>query len=246
MARSASTGRITSTRPPLPNVGETQFWFTAGHGVTDVSGAASAWSTRTGNFSCTQGTGAARPTITTNINGRNTLTFTAASNQELTNTTTNLVFTNAQRYVLIVARSAAGTGGTLMTFRFNTTGSNRVWCLQAPIASNLNYMTDGVSNSVAETVAAPSLTSPFIIEYEIILGGTPVIRFNGAARTVSGTIHSAGEAGATGFHIGGREAGSGQFFDGDIADIYCASGIPSTDDKSTLRSFFANLNGITL
>jgi hypothetical protein len=246
MARSAATGRITSTRPPLPGVGETQFWFTGSYGVTDASGAASAWKTRTDNFTGTQGTGANRPTITTNINGRNTLTFTAASSQELTNTTTNLVFTNASRYVIIVARSASAIGGSMLTFRYSTAGSARVWCLQAPVSGNLVYITDGVSNSITETVSAPDLTSPFILEYEITLGGTPVIRFNGVARTVAGVINSAGEAGATGFHIGGREAGPGQFFDGDIADIYCASPIPSTTDKDTLRSFFANLNGITL
>lgn len=247
--RGTATGRVASTRGFLPtNVAETVAWFSARSGVTNVAGAASQLDSVIGSFSGTQATGAARPTIATGINSLPTLAFASASAQELTNTTTNLVTTNATRYVLIVAKSADAAGGSLLTFRFNTAGSTRVWVLQTSTSGgNRNYMTDGVSNSTSATLAGePSIVSPFLIEYELTLGATPIIRINRNTRPVTGIIHATGEAGATGFHIGGREAAGGEKWNGDIADIYIASGIPSAADKTKLVNYFSAVNALGL
>ena len=224
------------------------FWFSAKAGVTDSgSGTASALAdvrARGTRYTTSQATSGKRPTIATGINSRASLTFASASSQELTNTTDNPIASGVTRYVLIVAKAATdsvGGGGTLFAFRLNTTGG-RQWSCQCIRGGDNNtyYFTDAVSNNVVEpTAGAPSIASPFIIEYELTLGATPVVRINGTARTLSGSINATGELGTTGFKIGS----GGGFWNGEIGDVFCATGIPSSADKSRLRNFFSVTNG---
>jgi hypothetical protein len=171
------------------DVAETVAWWSPRAGITNVSGAASEWGTQSpaGTFVGAQASAPARPTIATGINGNPSLAFASASSQVLSNTTVNLLTGSPATYVLVVAISTLADGGSLFTFRSSTTGG-RVWvCQAATSGANRNYVTDGVSNSTSAVVAGePSITAPFLIEYELTAGALPVIRINGVARTVSG------------------------------------------------------------
>jgi len=231
------------------DVPEHKLWFTAGDGVTNASGAASAIAdvrSRGTRYTASQGTASARPTIAASLNSRATLDFAKANTQALVNTTDNPVTSGASRYVLVVAKGADTTGGALFCFRTGTTGG-RVWALMAFDAGDTNfyYFTDGVSNNVVDAAGAagkPLLTTPFIIEYELTLGAAPVVRFNGVSRTVSGTVNATADTGVTGFKIGAREAATA-FWNGSIRDVFCASPIPSLADRSRLLNFFSASNG---
>jgi hypothetical protein len=231
-------------------VPQSKFWFSPRHAITNVSGKASAWGQRwdpLGAFTAFQSDANARPTIATGINGRESLAFASANSQDLLNTTDDLVTAGDPRYVLLVAKSATVGGGTLFAFRINQTGG-RQWVLQVlDFGVGLVYFADSISNSVldGDYATKPDFTQPFIIEYELTAGSAPVIRVNGATRPVSGTLHSDPEAGTTGFRIASRDAGS-QTWNGDLADIYCASPIPSAADKAKLLAHFALINGLPL
>lgn len=232
------------------DVPEFKLWLTPSAGATDAgAGACSAWSdirARTTRYATSQGTGAKRPTIGANINGRASLAFASANSQELTNTTDNPVTAGAARYVLIVAKlagSGSGSGGAFFTFRLNNTGG-RVWTLQAVNVGdgNIYFFTDAVSNNVQEAGAGPTLTTPFIIEYELTAGQAPVVRVNNIARTLVGTISATAEAGTTGFRVGSANNGTSPF-NGNIADIFIASPIPSVANRALLRGYFSTING---
>lgn len=232
------------------SVPETVAWFSAIYGVTNSSGAASAWADVTNTFSASQAIGSRRPTITTNIGGNNTLTFTSSNLQKLINTTQNLVTSGTTRYVLIAGKGADGYGGSFITFRTSTAGATRVWSIAATdlLDTNFYYFTDAETNNCVDHAGAagkPNLVQSFVFEYELTANAVPVVRFNNSSRTIDGTINVSGEDGATGFILGGRELSS-QFWNGDITDIYVASTIPSTTNKAKLRTFFGKHVGVIL
>lgn len=220
-------------------------WLNAARNVTNVSGAASAWSSIIGTYSTAQATAGKRPTIGTGINGRATLLFTTASAQELVNTTDNLVASGAARYVLIVAK-ATSPGGALLTFRSGTVGGTApAWALMTTVqAGIMYYYTDSVANSLNDGSIPAAYTSAHVIEYELEASQAGVVRINGLTRTSSGGTVNA-ETGSTGFRIGSTAAPNA-YYEGHIADIYVAAPIPSAADRAKLRAYFALINGITL
>jgi hypothetical protein len=228
------------------DVPEYKFWFTPRDGTTDAGGGAvSAWAdvrARGTRYATSQATGSARPALATGINSRASLSFLKANSKELTNTTNDPVASGATRYVLAVVQSLDSVGGTVFQFRLNSTGG-RVWCLQlASPDPNFYYFTDAVSNNIIDTGAAPTITVPTIAEWELTLGASLVVRLNGVTRTTSGSVNATADTGTTGFHIGGRAPAS-QFWNGHIADIFCASPIPSLADRARLRNYFSVANG---
>lgn len=214
-------------------------WFSSRFSVVPASGAASAVTSVPPKYTATQATSGKRPTIANNINGHPSLDFVTASSQELTNATDNILNGGATRYVLIVAK-ATTVGGSLFYFQKGS------WLLYAwNLSGTQYYFSDGVNPYGEPAASAPSLSAaPFVIEWELAQGATPVVRINNVARTLSGTIGVAA-AGITGFAIGSAGAG-GQYWGGPIADIYIAAGVPSTANKARLRQYFALANGIAL
>lgn len=234
------------------DVPEHKVWLTAGAGTTDAGGGAcSAWAdvrSRGTRYASSQSTGSKRPTIAVSINSRATLDFAKVSVQELVNTTDDPIASGATRYVLAVVKKTAtgnATGGTIFTFRINTTGG-RVWALMYTKQGDGNtyYFTDAVSNNVIESVAAsaPDVSTPILIEWELTLGATPVIRIQNVQRTLTGNLNATAELGTTGFRVGAG-ASSATPFDGSIADVFVAAPIPSDPDKSRLVNFFSASNG---
>lgn len=226
------------------DVPETAAWFTARAGVTDVSGAASAWTSQypAGTFTSSQASASARPTIAAGVNGEPSLLFDATASQELKNTTTNILSSGATRYVLGVGKMANTTGGSFFMFKV---GGSCCDCYIFHSGANTQYYGDRVSLSATEAFAgSPDFTAPFLIEWELTVGALPVVRVNGVARTLTGS-NVVSDTGTTGFEIGGNGFG-GQYFPGHIADIYIASGIPSAADLAKLRAYFAAVNRITL
>lgn len=249
-ARGGGSWTSWARRPWIPtDVAQTVAWFSPRSKFTNTSGKASDWTDQGGTFTATQATAGNRPAVANGINGFPSFTYTGASSQELTNTTQNPVSSGTARYVLAVAKSAGsgvGTGGTLFCFRLNTTGGRKYALSVAALGdANTYYFTDAVSNNVVEaTAGAPTFTSPYMIEWELAAGQAMVVRVNNVARTLSGgSLNATGELGTTGFHIGSQGS---QFYDGDIADIYIASVVPSAGDKDRIRQFIARQNGLTI
>ncbi len=224
----------------------TKFWFSPRRGITLASGKVSDWADVKLGYTGSQSTASQRPTPGTNINGNPSVDFSGAAFNVLVNSASNPVTPGDPVYVLAVLK-ATSTGGSVFSFKINTTGG-RQWILQAnDIGGTMFYFTDGVSNSVIDAVGVPTLTTAFILEWELTLGGVPNIRYNGVARTLASTLNAASPSGTTGTLIGGRgTAGTLQPWDGSIGDIYCASPIPSAAEMQAKLNYFARINGITL
>lgn len=219
----------------------TAFMFFPHVGVVPVSGAASSWATtRGGLYVTSQATPSKRPTLASGINGRPTIALAGASSQELTNTTQNIFTAGAPRYILAVAKAGNAVGGSIISFRLDTTGGRYWSCMAQVIGGQMFWFTDGVAINGNEAGAGPDMTQASIIEWELTVGSQAVVRVNGVARTVLGGLIVA-EAGTTGFRIGSR-AGSG-FYTGDLPYIYGASPIPSAANKALLRSYYSRIAG---
>jgi hypothetical protein len=221
------------------DVPETVAWFSPRHNVTNASGAASAWASLSpsSTYTAAQATAGKRPTIATGINSRASLDFSTLASTELNNTTDNILAGGTARYVLAVVRSN-NAGGTVFSFQKGT------WLLYAwNLSGTQYYFFDGSAAFGEASGGAPTLLgATFMLEWELTVGATPVVRFNGVARTLAGTI-AAAPAGTTGFSVG--SANGAQFWDGPIADVYVASPIPSTTNKAKLRTYFSIVNGMT-
>jgi len=240
--RLAGGGGTSGFRPYY--VPETVAWWSPRAGITNVSGAASAWTTQYpgGTFTGSQASAPARPTVAAGINGNPSLLFDAAASQTLRNTTTNVLAAGAPRYVLGVGQMTSAAGGTFFSFKV---GGAACLCYIFNTGGNTYYYGDRLSALASEaTAGAPTFTNPFLIEWELTAGALPVVRVNNVARTLTGS-NVASDTGTTGFEIAGNGF-AGQYHPGHIADIYIASGIPSVANKALLRAYFAGINGITL
>jgi hypothetical protein len=181
-----------------------------------------------------------RPAIATGINGKASLAFTIATQTLLTDTTTNILTAGAPRYVLAVAKASALIGGTILQFR--TTGAVSI-LYPTNLAGTCYYWNDAIGGLASEpTAGAPDFTQTFLIEWELTVGAAAIVRVNGVTRTLTSSNVSS-DSGTVGFKIGSSYAG--QYWGGDLADIYIASGIPTAANKSRLRTFFSVLNAMS-
>jgi hypothetical protein len=212
--------------------------------VTNVSGDASAWDTAApaGVFTAAQAGAGNRPAISaTGLNGKPSILFTAANSDSLDNTTANIVAAGATRYVLGVGQLTSAAGGVFFRFKGGNPG---LICYVFSPDANVYYYGDGIALEAHELESgAPDFTQPFLIEWELTVGALPVVRVNGAARTLTGS-NVASDSGTAGFRIGST-AVAGQYWPGHIADVYVASGIPSAADRAKLRTFFSTENRMT-
>lgn len=223
------------------DVPETAFWFSPRHRVSLASGDVSSWVTEDEVFTAAQVSGQRPAFDATGVNGKEAITFTAANSDNLRSTTQNLLADGAARYVLAVGQLSSAGGGCLLRFKV---GSPSCLLYIFKPDGNCYYYGDGSVEAHELNAGSPDFTVPFLIEWELTVGALPVVRVNGVARTIVGSNVTT-DSGTTGFTIGGADV-AGQYYPGSIADIYCASGIPSASDKAKLRTFFRLANRISL
>ena len=219
MADSPVTGSIYTIATPPPSSGLV-LWLRADTGVTMSGGAVSAWADRSGNgYNAAQSTSTLQPTFVSHgLGSMPALSFTG--NDSLENMTANLLPSGNARTVFVVGEAnAAGNGGTLLTFRLNSTDA---------AFSCMNYNSffyiygDDATTDAYIPNALTTVQSPFMVDFTTAGAGDAIQCYlNGVNESVSYLYGSCfmSDTGPTGMVVGNRYSTSGMPWYGDIAEI---------------------------
>lgn len=154
--------------PPFLN--QLVAWFDPSTGITASSGSVDAWKCRVSGVSLTH-TSTNRPTTTALINGKPSVTFTAASSQTLANTAASIAaFVNNTGYTsFFVAKPSALAQRYLMSTH-DGTGASSTRSGQGVFATNGSQATrhDGTTETINSGASAVVLTAglPHTVVYQ--------------------------------------------------------------------------------
>jgi hypothetical protein len=247
--RVASSSSALLTSPPDPT-SSLVLWLDARQGVTQSSGAVSAWADYGGGgHDVSQSTSAYQPTYTATGAGPGGaypyLTFGSGSaTTYLDNTTDDLITgLNARLAVFVVANlPSSGVGGALFTLRRGAPVATFLY-LEYSGGSDYAY-SDGYSTSYAfGSGTLPVTGSPVVLDwYYGLPEGLVQLNVNGTSVLSSGPPSWC--SGTTGFTVGSREDYPSQGWIGDIYAVVAYNSLLSSSDRGAARDFLAVQWGI--
>jgi hypothetical protein len=197
-------------------------WLDASRGV--VGTRVSEWQDQSGGKRhVRQGAGPQQPLLVSDaIAGLPAVRYNGTGSS-LANTKSDLLPSGQARTILVVGKADGG-GGTLLSFRRQTTGGKPIFVAQQ-VAFQGNYYvyTDGVNgagNSMLPVQTAEKIREPFLSVHLSAGAGQKLgVRLNGEEQKVNQPGAVSKEDGTPGFVIGNREDVGGFGWGGDLAEV---------------------------
>lgn len=215
--------------------------------VTASGGSVSEWRDKTAGARHFTASGAAQPTYTATLNGRNVLTFNGSTNTLAGNAAARDTIRNRAGYTFFavskVGSVAAGERlicgfGSLVVFRAGQNGS-------APYAGGRRLEGDGLENitGAAGSLASGSsyITSAIVNHTLQSIAGN----LNGSGFASDSTYMAAGNSADAALlaSVGSQSSGYG-FYNGDIAEVIIFDTALSTADRARVEAYLATKWGI--
>jgi hypothetical protein len=227
--RTTSAMVVSVTEAISPDI----LWLEADYGVTESSGAVSAWADRSTNaYSFAQATSGNRPLLVTGVvNGHPVIRF-DGSNDTLSITTTLLNTSGSNASIFVVADRNGGSTGAMISTRSNIT--NTGFTLRYNSATEILYFHTGSSPNIARTI-----TDKFNL-FEVERTGLSIRTGLNGGSLSSATTLGGYTVSSTGTWIGSEQEGTGSSLNGDIAAI-----IISTVERTEIIAYLVDKYGIS-
>lgn len=217
--------------------GQCALWLRSDQGITTSSGTVSQWNDLSGNgLNVVGGGGGFNPAYSASggVNNLPKLTYTA-SNQSLSNTTSNVLPAGTTRTVFVVGQlSSSTTGGTAICFRRGTPFLS----LQNFASGGNTYVcTDGADSDSNGNIVNSTGTSTALNIYSWVyqVGQQIVFTVNGNPYTINRGTCFSDTSSITGFVIGNNS--NQQAWKGDIYEVIVFSGTLTANQTAQVQAY---------
>lgn len=230
---------------PLDIAAGCKLWLRGSLGVTVSAGNVTAIADQSGNGNNVSASGTV-PFVASAMNGQPGWSLTAAANNFLTNTTSNLFASGSARSIFVVAQATSEVGGPLIESRRSAITSTYFagGSTYPPFTSG--FYTDS-ANGGKNAVMSPTITIGSLnLIYEITsaaMPSTPTIALNGAPKTISQVSPCDAETGSTGFDVG-RWAPGASSYTGTMVEVIVFDSVLSAANLALVRGGLGALYGI--
>jgi hypothetical protein len=201
--------------------------------ITESSGSVSQWNDKSGNgYNVTQGTGLNQPTTgSATINGLNVLTFDGSNDRMLNSAVPSS--SRPHSYVAVVKETAGQTAtkSILNAEGFTTLQEMAIFFRTVSSIRRFEaFANGGFTSSIALT------TTNTNIVYLKLDGANSEIGFNNqsVAMNIAGTTRRAG------LYVGSNSAGTGENFNGQIAEVFYFNSALTENQKRVLFAYLAS------
>jgi hypothetical protein len=201
--------------------------------ITESSGSVSQWNDKSGNgYNVTQGTGLNQPTTgSATINGLNVISF-DGSNDRMSSAAVPSS-SRPHSYVIVAKENSGQTAIKSMINTVGFTATQEMAFFFRTISSVRrlqSYVNGGFSSSISITSTNTNIL------YLKLDGATSEIGFNNQSvvMNVGGTTRRAG------FLIGANDTGTGEYFAGQMAEVFYFNNALTENQKRVLFAYLAN------